>query len=393
MKILQVYPYYPPAEGFGGVTSVVKTIATRLAERGHHSVVYTTDTGGPSGRISPEETPVIRAGVEVYYFRNLSNWLAYAIPLPVPLKFRKMINEHISDFDAVHIHGYPHLLAFLTARAAREQSVPYLLSPHGSVNLPEGVSEGFLRRMFERSVGEFILSNAKTVIALTEDEERRLWEAFPSIQSVKQIPNGIEMEAVSVKEAEAVRFRERHGLEDTVLVMFVGRITYKKGINIIWEVAERFDAMTIEGQPVHFGFVGPDDGMRDELDEYVAEASLGNVSILGYLSEDEKNSALNAADLFILPSYSEGQPISALEACAAGTPVVISEQCSIPEVVQYDAGQVISPTVDELESSLRVLLNDKPLREQCSKNAEEMVNQEFRWESVVEELITHYRYS
>lgn len=374
------------------MTPVVETIATRLADRGHESVVYTTDTAGPGGRIKTDSIPVTRDGVTVHYFWNLSNQLAHNIPLPIPLGFRKQINRHVADFDAIHIHGYPHLLAAFTSRAARSQSVPYVLSPHGSVNLPDGISEGWLRKFFEQSVGQSILANADTLIALTDDEKKRLYEAVSKINTVRTIPNGIDPDSVVVSQQEVAQFREKNGFsDDERLATFVGRLTYKKGIDLIWKVANRLNGETFDGRTVRFVFVGINDGMRSKLEEYVSSHSLDNISILGYLPEREKNAALCAGDVFILPSYSEGQPISVLEACAAKTPVIISRQCSVPAVDQYDAGRIINPTSAELAEALEDLMSDPEKRNRCARNARRMVQEQFKWEYVVDELVKLYR--
>lgn len=371
--------------------SVVETISGRLAERGHESVVYTTDTGGPSGRIDIDSNPITRDGVSVYYFRNLNNHLAYQIPLPIPIGYRSRINKHIGEFDAVHIHGYPHLLAVLTARAAQKQSIPYIISPHGSVNLPEGVSENRLRQIFERTVGEYILSNADTVVALTEKEEQRLYRKVPLIQDTKTIPNGINPDKIDISDYQIRHFREKYGFENSLLVIFVGRLTYKKGIDVIWKVADQLDGMSFDGSSVQFGIIGPDDGMREKFENYVSKHSIRNVSILGYLSEENKNTALAAGDIFILPSYSEGQPISVLEACAAGTPVIVSEQCSIPEIVGWNAGRVIPSSAEALERDLRELLSNSAERNRCARNAAKMVREKFSWEKVINELELLYQ--
>jgi glycosyltransferase involved in cell wall biosynthesis len=156
-------------------------------------------------------------------------------------------------------------------------------------------------------------------------------------------------------------------------------------------VANRLDGEVFEGRAAEFVVIGPDDGMRENLETYVSENSLDNVSILGYLTEQEKNAALAAGDVFVLPSYSEGQPISVLEACAAGTPVVISQECSIPQVTTSNAGRVISTTTDELEKALRELLCDPAERQQCSRNARQMAIEEFSWEYVLDEIVSLYQ--
>lgn len=384
MKVLQVYPYYPPAWEFGGALRVVHQLSTRLVDRGYDVTVFTTDTYGDRGRVG-ETDRVDVPGLEVRYFPNVSNWLAHRFHLPIPRGLRRALDETIHDYDLVHVHGVPHLLAVGVTRAARRHDVPYIVTPHGTINQPNEDDPPLPRRLFNHAFAEDILSSATTVTALTDDEVSRLEATDIELQNVVKIPNGIDVE--EIQSGDGDDFSAKHDLEGTRLVGFVGRLHEKKGIDIVTDCAAHFR----DDSDVAFVLIGPDDGYANELRRLIRERGLDNVTLLGYVSEFEKQSALDAMDVFLHPSYSEGQPMAVLEACATGTPVVISDRCALPEVADAEGGMVTPPEVGPTIAALRKLLEDDDLREEMGTNAAQLATEAFTWESVVDAYETLYR--
>lgn len=376
MKVLQVYPYYPPAWEFGGALRVVHRLATRLADRGHDVTVYTTDARGNGERIDePAHAGTDGPGVE--YFPNVSTRVASSLHFPVPLGFRRALKTSVSRFDVVHVHGFPHLMAVGAVRAASAQGVPCVVTPHGAVNQPNEEEPPLLRRLFVAAFGGTILSGASVVTALTADEQRRLESTGVDAGSIVRIPNGVD--ATELADGDGTEFRRRHGFDGQHLVGFVGRLHPKKGLDVVVECAARFR----DDPDVSFVVIGPDDGYETELRRRIRERDLGNVSVLGYVSEEEKRDALHAMDVFLHPSYAEGQPMAVLEACATGTPVVISERCALPEIDRFDAGIVTAAEPDATASALDRLLSDRRLRSEMGSNGRRLIDEEFTWDRVV----------
>jgi glycosyltransferase involved in cell wall biosynthesis len=384
MKLLQIYPYYPPAQGFGGVLNVVKEVAERLSDRGHEVTVFTTDTGGPGGRIREDFT---RSGsLRIRRFTNVSNILASRRSIPLPVGFRSAVDRAVDEFDVVHVHGFPHILAVLTADAIRGVQTPCVLTPHGTVNLPETVSTGICRRVFDATLGKRIIEPADVVTSLTPDERRRILKRFSDVPRVEQIPNGVDPDRFDVQDTLAAEFRRKHGLADRLLVMYIGRLHRIKGLDVLVSVAETLDDHSVGNHQVEFVIVGPDDGYLEEFQRQIRDRGLTNITLTGPLPHGDVHIAHSAADVFILPSYSEGQPISVLEALAASTPVVVSEACSLPEVARWDAGAVVSNDPEEVESALRPILHDDTYRAEMSRNARSLALAKFSWESVIDRL-------
>src|SRR2546425_11078021 len=111
----------------------------------------------------------------------------------------------------------------------------------------------------------------------------------------------------------------------------------------------------------------------------------------GFLSGEDKLGALAAASLFVLPSYSESFGIAAVEAMAAGLPVVLSDKVGLAQAVrQSEAGLVVPCTVDALVAALDRLLTDGALREQVAANGRRLVHERYSSEAMAHSLIALY---
>jgi glycosyltransferase involved in cell wall biosynthesis len=96
------------------------------------------------------------------------------------------------------------------------------------------------------------------------------------------------------------------------------------------------------------------------------------------LTAERKWSALAAASLFVLPSYSEGFSIAVLEALAAGIPVVVTTSCHIPEVSRNRCGWVIKPAIGPLEQAFREFLSLSPKElYELGSNGRELAHKRF----------------
>ena len=109
------------------------------------------------------------------------------------------------------------------------------------------------------------------------------------------------------------------------------------------------------------------------------------------LDNNLKWSALSAAELFVLPSYSEGLSVSVLEAMGMGVPVIVSKQCNLPEVQEHGCGRVIESNATELEGALNDCLSAPPrIITEMGLNGRLLVQKNYSWRVVGEQMSSLY---
>ncbi len=118
----------------------------------------------------------------------------------------------------------------------------------------------------------------------------------------------------------------------------------------------------------------------------------GSVYWAGFLHGEKKWAALCDAEIFVLPSYSENFGIAVLEALAAGTPVVISDQVGVQcEIARAEAGLVAPCEVATIAAAISKLLDTPSLCERIGGNAQRLAREKFSAEAVSRKLIQAYR--
>ena len=168
-------------------------------------------------------------------------------------------------------------------------------------------------------------------------------------------------------------------LRDRITLLFLGWVGEKKGI---FDLLDSVEILESKGYQFKLLVVGPEmkKGDADRVRKAVAHKHLEKrVMILG---EKERREALKyyyAADIYVLPSYSEGLPLGILEAMAAGLPIVATKVGAIPEIIKEGInGFLIDPgDVPGLASKIELLVRDRALRERIGANNVAKIRKEY----------------
>lgn len=149
------------------------------------------------------------------------------------------------------------------------------------------------------------------------------------------------------------------------LVLFLGRVTLQKGPDYFLRAAKR----VLERNPNVLFILSGSGDMESPSMHLAAELGIGgHVFFTGFLRGAERHEVYAAADLFVMPSVSEPFGITALEAMRLGTPVLISKQSGVAEVVRH-ALKVDFWDVDEMANKILSVVGYPGLREALAENA------------------------
>lgn len=221
------------------------------------------------------------------------------------------------------------------------------------------------------------------VVLLQSEEDMSVIPAARICRSEKMVyvGNGIDVERFS-------RVPAPDSGDDRVTVLMISRLVSEKGCRDFFEAARR-----LQGQArfVHVGPAEPDQSDAIGHEEIAALANAGLVDFVGRVSD--VGPYLQDADIVVLPSYREGIPRAAMEAAAAGRPVVAYDIRGVREVIPPSTGLLVRRgDVTELEFVLRGLIADPERRLQLGRTCHDWVLATFSEDQVVRRLRDAYRH-
>ncbi len=382
MHLLHITPYYAPAYAFGGVVSAVTGMTQALAARGHQVTVLTTDALDHYQRFQGNRDDVL-SGVRVLRVPNLSVWLRGQLNLSTPWRMGRTAKSLLADIDVLHLHEFRTIENALIAPLAAHAHIPIVLSPHGTLIYATGRST--LKQTWDKLLSPPIAQQIQHVIGLTQQEvqdAKTLWQQFGHLDTTfSAIPNGVNAaEFASLPDANL--FRHRHTITDEAIILFMGRLHARKGVDVL---VQAFLAADLPDTTLVLA--GPDEGMLP----IIAPLLNNKIIVTGYLNHQQRLEALAAASLFVLPAVGEGLPMAVLEAMAAGIPVLLSPGCHLPEVALAGAGMIVEPEQNALQDALKTLLADKHHLSSMGQHAKNLIRQQFTWEKVATQLEDVYQ--
>jgi len=338
MKILHVSPYFSDAWGYGGIPRLAGTLTRGLARLGHDVTVCTTDACDDSRRLAPGESRTAD-GVTVRVFPNVSNDLAYKLQLFLPFGLDDYLQEHAGDFDVAHLHACRNIPSAIAARRLRDARVPYVLAPNGTAPIIE--RRKLAKRGFDLLLGRTVLKHASRVLAVSEAERQQLGELGVQPQAVRLVPNPIDLDEFD-RTIERGRFRQRLGLTSERIVMFLGKITPRKRLDVLLRAFAR-----LQRPDTWLVIAGNDMGCRAQIQSELRLLGLEHRALsTGLLRGAERLEALADADVLVYPSAHEIFGLVPLEALLSGTPVIVADDCGCADVVRSVGGGLITPLGD-----------------------------------------------
>jgi len=377
MKVLQVVPSLAPE--WGGPVKVVNELAGALEVIGVSSEIISAQ----GRRVGNPETVTNDIPIHLFETGPIARlWTAHTPGL------KKTLARKIPDFDLVHIQELWHYPGYIASKIARSRNVPYIVTIHGELNEWNLQQKRLKKQIYMTAIQRGILQKSAALHAITQAESNRIRQL--EIETpVAMIPNGThteEFENLPDRSQFVSRYPE---LENRLIVLFLGRIQQKKGLDIL---AQAFGNLVRTRHDVRLVVAGPDeDNTLTEIKTILkSQGALEKAVFPGMLTGEQKLEALGAADIFALTSYSEGFSVALLEALSAGLPLVITDECNFPEVGDSRAGFVVRPNDSETASALMSLLDSADLRREMSENARRLVRSNYTWERIAEKMFTLY---
>ena len=373
-RVAHVSAYYAPAWRYGGPPRSIHGLCRALCASGVDVRVFTTDADG-AGSLPAAITDAGQfEGVPVRYFTR--SWPA------APIGSRALtaaLRQALPSLDVVHIHGLWNRVTWSAAREAARAGVPYVVSPRGMLQTAALAHHGWRKRAAFAAIERGVLKGAAFLHATSAAEVEAL-KALDLGPAIALIPNGIDLQG----SAESRHTRDRTGFE----VAFVGRLHPIKRLDLL---IDAFVALRAANPHARLSIAGPDEyGLRPSL-ELRAGSVNGDITWHGEVGASRRDELLRQADALVLCSDSESFGMSALEAMAAATPVVVTTTCGWDSLEERGAGLRVEQSSAAIAEALTRLMRDPALASAMGARGRQLAESCYAWPGVARAFAERYR--
>jgi glycosyltransferase involved in cell wall biosynthesis len=377
LRVTMVNKYYFPPH-LGGVETVVRTLSEGLVE--YAGAQVRAVVSNESRELSQEEIGGVQVTRLPRQLRLSSAPMALGMRRALRVGLRPTTPDGPDRPDVMNLHSpYPWgELSFLSARL----DVPSVVLYHSDIVRQKRMLAAyrpFLERFLDRV--DLIVTSSPNMIEGSE-------LLAPRAKKCRVVPFGLPLErlkATPAVERRAAQLRAQH--PGHKIVLFVGRLVYYKGVDVLVRAMAGVDADLV--------LVG--DGLLEaQLRRLATERGIApRVSFLPALHDEELCAWYHAADVFCLPSVarSEAFGLVQIEAHAAGTPVVSTALTTgVPYANLDGVTGLIVPPGDELalREALTRLLSDDELRARLGRQAQARALRDFTVPRMVEDTLAVY---
>lgn len=272
-------------------------------------------------------------------------------------------------FDLVHLHGMWSPFLMVAALVARMRNIPIVITPHGCL---EPWALAFKRRkkwIALRSYQGAILRSASLFVA-TSHQEMLSIRGLGLRQAVAVIPNGVDIGTHSSHRS--------HDGPKTIL--FLSRVHPIKGL---LDLVEAWAHVRQKGWRIVIAG-GDEGGHRAKVEGLINEKGLqSDFEFLGFVEGERKQACFDAADIFILPTYSENFGIAVAEALANELPVITTTGAPWQDLVGHRCGWWAEPSVQGISGALvAAMACDSAELQEMGKRGRQLVIEKYSWNGI-----------
>jgi poly(glycerol-phosphate) alpha-glucosyltransferase len=282
--------------------------------------------------------------------------------------------------DILHVHGlwmYPSVVA--TAWSGNQK--PYIVSPHGMLDPWALNNSRWKKRISALLYENRHLRGACCIHALNHAEAESV-RAYGLKNPICIIPNGVELPPLTGQRTS----------QSTHTLLYLGRLHPKKGLPKLleaWSLVQK-EANNSRWRLVIAGW--DQNGHQRDLEKLAAMLNIGSsISFVGPMFGEAKAASFSGASAFILPSLSEGLPMTVLEAWSWGLPVLMTPKCNLPEGEANGAAIMMEADADSISAALlRLLRMNDHKRGEMGMNGRHLVEKRFQWPRIAQQMADVY---
>lgn len=364
--------------GTGGAESFVVNLL-RYLDREHYQPVCVC-LNGP--KHTHHEAAVEAMGVPLYFIKSCN--------LPLAWLHNKMLNGLFRKYRPQIVHTHLSGIRYALPLAIKYRTPVRVHTLHNlaAKEISERANRLVRLLAFRYRIGGVV------PVAIAEEVARTIEQLY-GYKNPPIIPNGIPVDDYAPNPDKRAHWRqvELEGRE-AVVIAHVGRFMEQKNHSLLLRSFARVQSET----PVYLWLIG-DGELRPAMEQLAQELGVADrVRFWGVRSDVAD--ILNAADIFVLPSKWEGNPLSVMEAMATGLPVVATAVGGVPELVEEGVSGFLTPNedADAFTNALQRLVDNAELRRRMGEAALRHAREKFdirhtvrAYEALYEEILQRKR--
>ncbi|MFH0859991.1 MAG: glycosyltransferase family 4 protein [Candidatus Altiarchaeota archaeon] len=299
-----------------------------------------------------------------------------------PFEFARLLSNIVksSGINVMHVELvvhelYPVLIPLLLKRETKKPTLVNLCNLWSDFINVDKLDETL-------KIEKILLKESDCVTAISK-QIKEDYERYHLSVDIEVVPRFVNTEKFSRKKKKDLGLHERFNIpSDKKIVLFVGSIAKRKGIEILLKSAKKLDA--------EFVLVGP---MQQDCLSYLPVINkLPNVRWVGPVTNEEMPSYYTGSDVLVIPSYYDYCPNVLLEAMACGCPVISTKLPGIMEYVKNNrTGVLVKPgQVEDLKNSIITLLYDSKLRNELIQNAIYEIRNKYSLQANIPKVVNNY---
>lgn len=298
------------------------------------------------------------------------------------LKFRAKFYSIISSYDLVIIHGswLPSLIQ--VGLVSNSLSKPHIVVPRGMLDPWSMAYKKWKKYPIWKLFWKKIVNTSIFIQALNSDEKvlmRKVGVTAP----IEVIGNGIfssELKKIQSLDSSEFQQKELSTIKQNNYILFLSRIHYKKGLDIL---IKAFFLFASQVKDINLVIAGPDEGGWVEAKNLIGKYNLEErVKYIGPVYGYDKFRLIKNSKCFCLPSRQEGFSMAIIEAMAVGACVIMSKACHFSEAVIFNAAIETSLDEGEIATAIINIVKNDEKSKQIGRNSSLLIEDKYTWESL-----------
>ncbi|MGB0115054.1 MAG: glycosyltransferase family 4 protein [Ilumatobacteraceae bacterium] len=377
MRVLMLSWAFPP-RSTGGIAAHVAGLSAALARAGHDVVVLTVAEGHAELSANPPVgVRVVRALTDLPWLPPSEVVTRVASANHAVVKAGSRFEGELEGWRPDVVHGHDWGLGWAADSLASQYDVPFVLTMHGTERVRHGGQLPLGAPTDINSIEWWLAFQADRLISPTRFIVEQLVTGFElAAEHVVHIPNGIDPDL----------WRPAGGLIAPTsprppLVVSWGRVQYEKGFQVL---ARAMSELRGRVPDVHGAIAGRGSYLPELQTQIDVEGVSDIIDLPGFLKDAELRTLVHRAGCVVIPSLYEPFGIVALEALAAGAPLIVARTGGLAELVAgTDAGVTFEPgNPEDLAEAIAQVLTNHELATILVANAKDLVEQKYAWGAI-----------